>query len=205
MVKVIGKTDEIFDRALGAESLTNMSDHYLKLIEAVGEDPGREGLLKTPDRAARALRFLTSGYKQDLDKVINGALFDEKNGGLVAVRNIEFYSLCEHHLLPFYGRVHIGYVPNGKVIGLSKAPRIVDVYARRLQIQERLTRQIAEAIEYAVHPKGVAVVVEATHMCVAMRGVQKQNASMSTRRLTGVFEEDANLRAELFDLIRNGS
>jgi GTP cyclohydrolase I len=158
--------------------------------------------LKTPERAARAFRFLTSGYRQDLDKVINGALFEENGGGLVAVRNIEFYSLCEHHLLPFYGKAHIVYLPAGKVIGLSKAPRIVDMFARRLQIQERLTRQIAEAIEEAVHPKGVAVVVEAVHMCMTMRGVQKQCASMSTHHLTGVFEHDAVLRAELFDLLR---
>lgn len=204
MVEVIGKSNETIEKSLsiGVENSPSLSDHYLKLIEGIGENPEREGLLKTPERAARAFRFLTSGYRQDLDKVINGALFEENGGGLVAVRNIEFYSLCEHHLLPFYGKVHVGYIPDGKIVGLSKIPRLVDMFARRLQVQERLTKEIAEALERALSPKGVAVVCEGMHMCMMMRGVEKQQASMITSHVMGEFREDRRTRQEFMALVR---
>jgi GTP cyclohydrolase I len=192
-----------FDETGG--QLFSASDYYKGLFKSVGEDPEREGLLKTPERAAKAFEFLTSGYSLDLDKIVNGAIFDEDAHDLVVVRDIEFYSLCEHHLLPFYGKVHIGYIPNGKIIGLSKAPRIVDMFARRLQVQERFTRQIADALSSVVEPKGIMVVVEGLHMCMMMRGVQKQNATMITRHYSGAFETDFELRSEFAHLIRGGS
>jgi len=164
-----------------------LSEAVKTLISGVGENPDREGLLKTPKRVTDAMRFLTSGYTQSLDDLLNHAIFDENHHEMVLVRNIEVFSLCEHHLLPFMGQVHVAYIPNGKVVGLSKVARIVEMYSRRLQVQERLTRQIAEAIQDALQPQGVAVVIEAMHMCMVMRGVQKAGTSTSTSAMLGVF------------------
>ena len=174
------------------------------LVAELGEDPTREGLAKTPDRVAKALQFLTSGYRQDIDAVINDALFTVDYSEMVIVKDIDFYSLCEHHLLPFFGRCHIAYIPRGKVIGLSKLPRIVEVFSRRLQVQERLTSQIAETLAAKLDPLGVAVVVEASHLCMMMRGVEKQNSSALTSAMHGVFRTDARTRTEFFDLLRLG-
>ena len=175
------------------------------LLAGLGEDPAREGLVKTPDRVAKALRFLTSGYDQDVDVVVNDALFTVDYSEMVIVKDIDFYSLCEHHLLPFFGRCHVAYVPDGKVIGLSKLPRLVEVFSRRLQVQERLTSQIAETIAAKASPLGVAVVVEATHLCMAMRGVEKQNSVALTSAMHGVFRTDARTRMEFLNLLRPGS
>ena len=174
------------------------------LLAFVGEDPDREGLLRTPHRVAESLKFLTRGYDQSVETLLNGAVFHEDYDDMVVVKNIEFYSLCEHHLLPFYGKVHVAYIPNGKIVGLSKIPRLVDMFARRLQVQERLTTQIAEALETALEPKGVAVVVEGAHLCMQMRGVQKQDASMVTSHVMGAFRSDRATRAEFMALIKNG-
>ena len=175
------------------------------LLAGLGEDPEREGLVRTPDRVAKALRFLTSGYDRDVDGVVNDALFTVDYSEMVIVKDIDFYSLCEHHLLPFFGRCHVAYVPDGKVIGLSKLPRLVEVFSRRLQVQERLTSQIAETIAAKAHPLGVAVVVEATHLCMAMRGVEKQNSVALTSAMHGVFRTDARTRMEFLNLLRPGS
>ncbi len=164
-----------------------MQDTIRRLLSELGEDPGRDGLRETPRRVEQSLRFLTSGYRTDLDRLINGALFTVEYNEMVIVRDIDFYSLCEHHMLPFFGKCHVAYIPDGRVIGLSKMPRIVDVFARRLQVQERLTSQIAETIEAKVTPLGVAVVIEATHLCMAMRGVEKQNSVTVTSAMRGVF------------------
>ena len=172
------------------------------LILKIGEDPEREGLLRTPKRVAKAYEFLTSGYAKDIDEVLNNAIFNEKYDEMVLVKNIDFYSLCEHHMLPFYGKIHIAYVPNGKIVGLSKIPRIVDVFARRLQVQERMTQQIADTLDKYLAPKGVAVVSEAYHMCMMMRGVEKQNSSATSSAMHGLFKEDARTRTEFLDLIR---
>lgn len=180
-----------------------MEEHYKAILEAVGEDPTREGLLRTPQRAAKAMQFLTQGYTQDLDALVNGAVFTTHNNEMVIVRDIELYSLCEHHLLPFIGRAHVAYLPNGKVIGLSKIPRIVDMFARRLQIQEKLTAQIGHCIQDVTDAKGVAVVVEAKHLCAMMRGVQKQNSSMTTSMMLGRFRDDPRTRQEFLTLIKN--
>ena len=179
-----------------------MQDIIRTLLAEVGEDPSREGLLDTPRRVEKSLRFLTSGYDADLDAVINGALFTVEYNEMVIVRDIDFYSLCEHHLLPFFGKCHIAYIPDGKVLGLSKIPRLVDVFARRLQVQERLTLQVAETLRTRVAPLGVAVVMEATHLCMAMRGVEKQNSVTTTSAMLGVFHEDARTRHEFLELIR---
>jgi GTP cyclohydrolase I len=173
-----------------------------QLLEELGEDPDREGLLDTPARVERALRFLTSGYRTDVDSVINEALFSVDYNEMVIVRDIDFYSLCEHHMLPFFGKCHIAYLPQGRVIGLSKIPRIVDVFSRRLQIQERLTQQIADIIREKINPIGVAVVMEATHLCMSMRGVEKQNSYAVTSAMLGVFREDARTRSEFLELIK---
>jgi len=173
-----------------------------KLIAEVGEDPDREGILKTPARVAKSLRFLTSGYRQDIDKVLNGALYSVAYDEMVMVKDIEVFSLCEHHLLPFFGRCHVAYVPNGKVIGLSKIPRIVDVFARRLQVQERLTVQIAETIMDKIKPQGVGVIIEARHLCMIMRGVEKQNSIAVTSHMLGVFRESEGTRSEFLRLLK---
>ncbi|MCK9193816.1 MAG: GTP cyclohydrolase I FolE [Nevskia sp.] len=180
-----------------------MEEHYKAILEAVGEDPLREGLLRTPQRAAKAMQFLTQGYTQDLTALINDAVFTTSNNEMVIVRDIELYSLCEHHLLPFLGRAHVAYLPNGKVLGLSKIPRIVDMFARRLQIQEKLTQQIGNCIQEVTGAKGVAVVVEAKHLCAMMRGVEKQNSSMTTSMMLGRFRDDPRTRQEFLTLIRN--
>lgn len=170
------------------------------LIE-IGEDPNREGLLSTPKRVAEAYEFLTSGYQKDIEEVLNNAIFTEKYDEMVLVKNIDFYSMCEHHMLPFYGKVHVAYIPNGKIVGLSKIPRIVEVFARRLQVQERMTQQIADTLEKYLQPVGVAVVSEAFHMCMMMRGVEKQNSSATTSAMHGVFKEDEKTRNEFLNLI----
>ena len=185
----------------GAAKLASMEQSFLQLLEAVGENPQREGLIKTPTRAAKAFEFLTNGYRQDLDAIVNQAIFSSDASEIVLVKDIELYSMCEHHLLPFIGKAHVAYIPNGKVIGLSKVARIVDVFARRLQIQEQLTTQIADALMRALHPAGVAVVVEAKHLCKMMRGVEKQNSVMKTSCLLGVFKEDARTRSEFLALL----
>ena len=173
------------------------------LLKELAEAPGRDGLLKTPERVARAMRFFTEGYSQDTVKEINGALFDVEYDEMVLVREIDFYSLCEHHMVPFFGRVHVAYIPEKKVIGLSKIPRLVEIFARRLQVQERLTMQIAQTLDEVLKPKGVAVVVEAKHLCMMMRGVQKQNSSAITSSLRGVFQSDPKTRAEFMGLLRH--
>jgi len=186
----------------GAAKLASLEGAFLNILEAVGEDPQREGLVKTPVRAARAFEFLTNGYRQSLEDIVNGAIFSSDASEIVLVQDIELYSMCEHHLLPFIGRAHVAYIPNGKVIGLSKVARIVDVFARRLQIQEQLTVQIADALMKTLHPAGVAVVVEAKHLCMMMRGVEKQNSVMKTSCLLGSFKEDARTRAEFLALLK---
>ena len=180
-----------------------MTDLVRQLLAALGEDPDREGLAETPRRVEKSLRFLTSGYRADVDEIINGALFNVSYNEMVMVRDIDMYSLCEHHLLPFFGKCHVAYIPDGKVIGLSKIPRVVDVFARRLQVQERLTTQIAETLMEKLKPLGVAVVIEATHLCMAMRGVEKQNSYALTSSMLGAFRNDARTRAEFLDLIKH--
>jgi GTP cyclohydrolase I len=179
-----------------------MQEIIRELLAELGENPSREGLLNTPKRVEKALRFLTSGYTADVDTVLNNALFTVDYNEMVIVKDIDFYSLCEHHLLPFFGRCHIAYIPRGRVIGLSKIPRLVEVFARRLQIQERLTSQIADTIKDTIDPLGVAVVVEATHLCMAMRGVEKQNSFAITSSMLGAFQSDARTRMEFLELIR---
>jgi GTP cyclohydrolase I len=176
-------------------------DMYREIIRRYDADPSRDGLEKTPERVEKTLEFLTKGYREDPKDVLHGALFDVAYDEMVIVKDIEMYSLCEHHMLPFFGRVHLAYIPDGKVIGLSKAARLVDVFARRLQVQERLTRQIAEAIQESIHPQGVGVVIEARHLCMMMRGVEKQNSSTVTSAMLGVFQKQ-NTRAEFLSLIR---
>jgi len=188
---------------LRESDLDRIADAYRELLQGIGEDTDREGLRRTPDRAARALEFLTQGYRQNLDEIINGAVFESGASEIILVKDIELYSLCEHHLLPFIGRAHVAYLPNGKVIGLSKVARIVDVFARRLQIQENLTTQIAESLMRCLEPSGVAVVVEAKHLCMMMRGVEKQNSVMKTSCLLGTFKEDARTRSEFLSLLKD--
>jgi len=179
-----------------------MIDHIRKIIEEIGEDPSRNGLLKTPERVDRALRYLTSGYSMDPHEILNKALFDVAYDEMVIVKDIEIFSLCEHHLLPFFGKCHVAYLPDGRVVGLSKIPRLVDMFARRLQVQERLTMQIAETINDSVKPKGVAVVIEAQHLCMIMRGVEKQHSVAVTSSMLGIFKDNQNTRNEFLNLIR---
>ena len=179
-----------------------MDKYFKSLLRSIGEDPEREGLRDTPNRAARALKFLTQGYGQKLEDIVNDAIFQSHNDEMVIVRDIELYSLCEHHMLPFIGRAHVAYLPNRKVIGLSKIPRIVDMFARRLQIQENLTRQIADSVLKVTGAKGVGVVIEAKHLCMMMRGVEKQNSSMTTSAMLGRFRADSRTRTEFLTLIR---
>ena len=186
---------------LAADRVQEMERVFGELLDAVGEDRERQGLLKTPARAARSFEFLTQGYRQTVDEVVNDAIFDSDASEIVMVKDIELYSMCEHHLLPFIGKAHVAYIPNGKVIGLSKVARIVDVFARRLQIQEQLTTQVADALMQALHPSGVAVVIEAKHLCMMMRGVEKQNSVMKTSCLLGTFKEDARTRGEFLALL----
>lgn len=180
-----------------------IANHYRQIIDALGEDTSREGLLDTPQRAAKAMQFLTQGYEQTLEGVTNGAIFESDSDQMVIVKDIELYSLCEHHLLPFIGKCHIAYLPNGKVLGLSKFARIVDMYARRLQIQENLTRQIADAVQDVTGARGVAVVIESQHMCMMMRGVQKQNSVMNSSVMLGAFRESQATRSEFLTLIKD--
>jgi GTP cyclohydrolase I len=196
-------TDDAGSPADTAMYNTAMQDLISRLLVELGEDPSREGLVKTPRRVDRALRFLTSGYQADIDHVLNGALFSVDYSEMVIVRDIDFYSLCEHHLLPFFGKCHVAYIPNGRVIGLSKIPRLVDIFARRLQLQERMTNQIAETIKEKVNPLGVAVVCEGTHLCMAMRGVEKQNSYTITSAMLGAFRDHARTRLEFLELLKH--
>jgi len=173
-------------------------------LELIGEDPKREGLLETPHRVAKAMKFLTEGYNSSAEEVVGRGIFKEEHDNMIMVRDIELYSLCEHHMLPFFGKAHVAYIPNGKIVGLSKIPRIVDVYARRLQVQERLTEQIADGLCRVVNPSGVGVVIEAFHLCMMMRGVQKQNSKTITSALRGAFREDPKTRDEFLRLAHNG-
>ncbi|HTU52103.1 MAG TPA: GTP cyclohydrolase I FolE [Acidobacteriaceae bacterium] len=177
------------------------ADLYRELIIRFGEDPTRDGLLRTPERVQKAMEFLTKGYQQDAGEILRGAMFDVDYDEMVIVKDVEMFSLCEHHMLPFFGRVHVAYIPNGKVIGLSKIPRLVDVYARRLQVQERLTREIADAIENAIQPQGVGVVIEARHLCMMMRGVEKQHSSTVTSAMLGAFRSNQQTRHEFLSLV----
>ena len=187
-----------------ALSSASTQDLLREILLRLGEDPTRDGLLRTPERMQKSLEYLTKGYEQDPDKVLQGALFDVPYDEMVIVKDVEMFSLCEHHLLPFFGKVHVAYIPNGKVLGLSKIPRLVDIFARRLQVQERLTVQIAETIQSAIQPQGVGVVIEARHLCVMMRGVEKQHSSAVTSHMLGTFRNADKTREEFLSLIRNG-
>ena len=199
------RTEDRVTTAGGQASDDRIQEAVRGLVIELGEDPSRDGLAKTPYRVAKALRFLTSGYDRDIDEVINDALFTVDYSEMVIVKDIDFYSLCEHHLLPFFGRCHVAYIPRDKVIGLSKVPRLVEVFSRRLQVQERLTSQVAETLAAKLNPLGVAVVVEATHLCMLMRGVEKHNSTAVTSAMHGVFRTDARTRMEFLDLLHLGT
>jgi len=202
-IKQMGDTTEItIPETAGAESI---ADLVRKMIIQIGEDPNREGLRRTPERFEKALRYLTSGYRQDPEKLLNGAMFRVCYDEMVVVRDIELYSLCEHHLLPFFGKCHVAYIPSKKVVGLSKIARLVNMYARRLQIQERLTSQIAKAIQERLSPQGVGVIIEARHLCMVMRGVEKQHSSATTSAMLGVFRDNKQTRDEFLSLVHGGN
>jgi GTP cyclohydrolase I len=200
-----GTVTDVTGQGKEARTVTTdgMEEYYRSILEGVGEDPTREGLVKTPARAAAAMRFFTQGYSLSLDELLNGAIFEEDNNQMVVLRDIEFFSNCEHHLVPFFGKCHIAYIPDGKIVGVSKMARIVDMFARRLQVQERLTNQIADAIEEALQPKGVGVIAEGVHLCMIARGVEKQHSKMTTSAMRGAFL-DLPTRMELLSIIRNG-
>ena len=184
------------------EKMKNIESLTKSLLKELGEDSNREGLIKTPSRVAKTWKYLTKGYNQNVEKLINNAIFSENYDQMVVIKNIEFYSMCEHHLLPFFGHAHIAYIPNGKIIGLSKIPRMVDMFARRLQVQERMTQEIASSLNDALNPRGVAIIIEAQHMCMQMRGVEKKKSYMSTSSMVGIFRSDNKTRKEFLDLIK---
>ena len=186
-------------------NLDKISSSVKTILDEIGEDASRQGLARTPERVAKSYEFLTKGYHENVEEILNGAIFDEKYDEMVIVKDIDFYSLCEHHIIPFYGKVHVAYIPDGKIVGLSKIPRIVDAFSRRLQVQERMTTQIADTIDKYLSPEGVAVVVEGYHMCMMMRGVQKQNSITTTSAMHGCFKDDARTRTEFLDLIAQKS
>ena len=196
-------SDPLEPNAYEEAELETLSGLITTLLKELGEDPGRDGLVRTPSRVAKAMRFFTQGYAEDAEAILNRALFDVEYNEMVLVRDIDFYSLCEHHMVPFFGRVHVSYIPDGKILGLSKIPRLVEVFARRLQVQERLTVQIARTLEEVLAPKGVAVVVEAKHLCMMMRGVESQNAFAVTSSLLGEFQDDPKTRGEFMGLLRH--
>tara|TARA_B110000003_G_scaffold7602_1_gene7799 strand:- start:4824 stop:5426 length:603 start_codon:yes stop_codon:yes gene_type:complete len=191
------KKEESYD----LETTNKLKENYSNIIENIGEDPNREGLLKTPERVAKAMQFLTQGYNTDGKQILESAIFSEDYNQMVIVKGIELYSLCEHHMLPFFGKAYIAYVPNGKIVGLSKFPRLVDAFSRRLQVQERLTNEIMQCIDETLEPKGVAVVIEAQHLCMQMRGVEKQNSFTTTSAFSGVFMNNEKTRSEFMNLI----
>ena len=192
------KKEEKYD----SKNIESLKEHYSKVLELIGEDPSREGLIKTPERVAKAMQFLTQGYEINATEILQSAMFSEDYSQMVLVKEIEFYSLCEHHLLPFFGKAHIAYVPDGNIVGLSKLPRVVDAFSRRLQVQERLTNEIRDCIQDTLKPKGVAVVMEARHLCMQMRGVEKQSSLTTTSAFSGAFLESEKTRFEFMNLIR---
>ena len=192
------KKEEQYD----SKNIESLKEHYSKVLELIGEDPSREGLIKTPERVAKAMQFLTQGYEMNATEILQSAMFSEDYSQMVLVKEIEFYSLCEHHLLPFFGKAHIAYIPDGNIIGLSKLPRVVDAFSRRLQVQERLTNEIRDCIQDTLKPKGVAVVMEARHLCMQMRGVEKQSSLTTTSAFSGAFLESEKTRLEFMNLIR---
>jgi GTP cyclohydrolase I len=185
-----------------SKNIESLKEHYSKVLELIGEDPSREGLIKTPERVAKAMQFLTQGYEMNATEILQSAMFSEDYSQMVLVKEIEFYSLCEHHLLPFFGKAHIAYIPNGNIVGLSKLPRVVDAFSRRLHVQERLTNEIRDCIQNTLKPKGVAVVMEARHLCMQMRGVEKQSSLTTTSAFSGAFLESEKTRLEFMNLIR---
>lgn len=190
------------DKIYKLERTEKLAEHYHDVLKQIGENPDREGLLKTPERVAKALQYLTHGYELNPDEIMKKAIFHEEYSEMVIVKDIEVYSMCEHHMLPFFGKAHIAYIPNGKIVGLSKLPRIVDAYSRRLQVQERLTIEIRDCVQRTLEPKGVAVVIECMHMCMAMRGVEKQNSSTTTSAFTGLFLSNDSTRKEFINLVQ---
>jgi len=206
MAKTVPMTRPIFNALMDKGSLKGFStqDLYREIISRIGEDPDRDGLIATPGRVEKAMAYLTKGYREDPNEILRGALFEVDYDEMVIVKDVEMYSLCEHHMLPFFGKVHVAYIPKGKVIGLSKIARLVEVFARRLQIQERMTREIADAIQEAIAPQGVGVVIEARHLCMMMRGIEKQNSSTVTSAMVGVFQKKET-RGEFLSLVRSGN